>query len=263
MTAMAVPQSYTRQHAFSTSRNLLNLDCSADLKSYRRDLGPGVQAKCFEKTSDTIRAQLDHHRAFLLRHRQSGQSSGLPSPVPRLEVPPSHTAQYSTAPPHITASNGSYHVASHPRPLSVLSQPHAPQATQASRPAPPSRRASAVSVHNNTFPEGLRRALERCSQYGDRRQPDIVWKVIIDTASDYKDATRDVVAAYDSLQEANVQVANVYLHEYQPSVLDDPKYEVEGDGGLRIRCKTDGSMGGCVDIFVKKAQARRTLGPRR
>jgi hypothetical protein len=128
MTATAVPQPYTRQHAFSTSRNLLNLDCSADLKSYRRDLGPGVQAKCFEKTSDTIRAQLDHHRAFLLRHRHDGQGSGLPSPVPRLEVPPSHSAQYSTAPPHMTAPNGSYHVASHPRPLSVLSQPHAPQA---------------------------------------------------------------------------------------------------------------------------------------
>ncbi|KAF3052987.1 hypothetical protein E8E11_009847 [Didymella keratinophila] len=161
----------------------------------------------------------------------------------------------------MTALDGSYHVASHPRPLSVLSQPHAPQA---SRPAPPSRRASAVSGHINTFPEGLQRALERCSQYGERRQPDIVWEVITDTASDYMDSTRDVVAAYESLQEANMQVANYFLSGgYLESYDDRPRYEVEGDGGLRIRCKTDGSMGGCVDIFVKKAPARRTLGPRR
>ncbi|KAF2624347.1 hypothetical protein BU25DRAFT_158358 [Macroventuria anomochaeta] len=259
MTAMVAPQPYTRQHAFSTSRNLLNLDCSADLKSYRRDLGPGVQAKCFEKTSDTIRAQLDDHRAFLLRHRQSGQASGFPSPVPRLEVPQSHTVHSNNAiPPQLAAPNNNYHTASHPRPLQILSQPHAPQQT-----VPPSRRGSPVPGHIGTYPAGLRQALERCSQYGHQRQPGTVWEIITDTKSDYMDSSKDVVGAYESLQEANMQVANVFLFDRYYASDDEPTYEVEGDGGLKIRCKTDGSTGRYVEIYVESAPARRTLGPGR
>ena len=169
---MVAPQRQTRQHAFSTSRNLLNLDCSADLKSYRRDLGPGVQAKCFEKTSDTIREQLDEHRAFLLLHRQNGQASGFPSPVPRLEALPSQSAPNSNvASPHVTATRDNYYTASQPRPLRMLSQPHAPQQPlQASRPRAP------VSGQVGTYPTGLRQALERCSQYGHQRQYGVVWR---------------------------------------------------------------------------------------
>lgn len=167
MTVMVAPQSYTveRQHAFSTSQNLLNLDCSADLKSYRRNLGPGVQAKCFEKTSDTIRAQLDNHRAFLLQHRQSGQASAFPSPVPRLEVLQTHTAPSNTAvPSQLSASNNKYHTAFHPRPLQILSQPHAPRQTTSARPQ------NSASGGISTYPSNLRQTLEYNRQYGHQHE---------------------------------------------------------------------------------------------
>lgn len=163
MTVMVAPQSYTvqRQHSFSTSQNLLNLDCSADLKSYRRNLGPGVQAKCFEKTSDTIRAQLDNHRALLLQHRQSGQTSGIPSPVPRLEILQPHTTPSNTViQSQFAAPNNKYHTAFHPRPLQILSQPHAPRQTTSAR----LQRSAPGSV--STYPANLRQTLEHNRQYG-------------------------------------------------------------------------------------------------
>ena len=258
MSAMIVPQFYTRQHAFSTSRNLLNLDCSADLKSYRRDLGPGVQAKCFEKTSDTIRAQLDDHRAFLLRHRQSGQASGFPSPVPRLEVPRSHTVTSNNAvPPPMTAPINNYHTASHPRPLQILSQPHAPQQlVSASRPQ------STVPGNIATYPIDLRRALEQCAQYGHQYEPNTVYEVIVDIGSNYMRDSKDVVGTYESLQEANMQVASVLLFDGYYASGDNPAYEIESAGRLKVNVMTDGSTGGDTTIWVKKVPARR-LGPKR
>lgn len=256
MTAMVAPQRHTRQHAFSTSRNLLNLDCSADLKSYRRDLGPGVQAKCFEKTSDTIREQLDEHRAFLLRHRQDGQASGFPSPVPRLEALPSQSAPNSNvASPHVTATRDNYYTASQPRPLRMLSQPHAPQQPlQASRPRAP------VSGQVGTYPTGLRQALERCSQYGHQRQYGIVWEVVTDVMDEYSDSRTEVVGTYESLQEANMQSTIVFLdHGYYMEDFS-PVYEVKGDGSLAIESEFDG---GRVEIYIRKQPARRTLGPKR
>lgn len=77
------------------------------------------------------------------------------------------------------------------------------------------------------------------------------------------DSSREVVGAYESLQEANMQVANFFISEGYFKSSDDPTYKVEGDGTLTIRCNSDGSMGGYVEIFVKNAPARRTLGPRR
>jgi hypothetical protein len=256
MTAMVAPQRHTRQHAFSTSRNLLNLDCSADLKSYRRDLGPGVQAKCFEKTSDTIREQLDEHRAFLLRHRQDGQASGFPSPVPRLEALPSQSAPNSNvASPHVTATRNNYYTASQPRPLRMLSQPHAPwQPVQASQPGTP------VSGQVGTYPAGLRQALERCSQYGHQRQYGVVWEVITDVTDEYSGSRTEVVGTYESLQEANMQSTIVFLDEGYYTEDFSPVYEVKGDGSLAIQNEFDG---GCVEIYIKKQPAGRTLGPKR
>ncbi|KAF9692362.1 hypothetical protein EKO04_009711 [Ascochyta lentis] len=261
MTAMVAPQPYTvpRQHAYPPSQNLLNLDCSADLKSYRRDLGPGVQAKCFEKTSDTIRAQLDDHRAFLLRHRKSGQASGFLSPVPRLEVLQSYAVSSNNAPqPHLTAPHNNYHTASHPRPLQILSQPHAPLQTSPARPESP------VPGNIGTYPIGLRRALERCNQYGHRYEAGSVHEVIVRVASDEMPTTKDVVGVYESLQDANMKVANVFLFGgYYASGLDEPTYEVGDAGDLMCAVYTDGSTGGYTEIYVKRASARRAQGPRR
>ena len=259
MSAMVVPQPYTRQHAFSTSRNLLNLDCSSDLKSYRRDLGPGVQAKCFEKTSDTIRAQLDEHRAFLLRHRQSGQASGFPSPVPRLEVPPSHTAPGNDA--GQSQPNNNYHTTSHPRPLQILSQPYAAQQTPpASRPQSPVR---SIPGQVATYPIDLRQALERATQFGHRYEQDNVYQVIVDAASNYMDGSTSVAGAHEDLQKANLLVANIFIFDGYYESGDEPTYEVDNIGRLRISIETDGPTGGYTTIRIQKAPVRRDLGPRR
>ncbi|KAF2854821.1 hypothetical protein T440DRAFT_360096, partial [Plenodomus tracheiphilus IPT5] len=79
---------------------LLSLDCSADLQSYSRNLGPGVQEKTFQRTSDALRAQLEEHRDFLLRHQQNEHAQLTPvsqvnSPVaPSVQVMP--PAQHAT-----------------------------------------------------------------------------------------------------------------------------------------------------------------------
>lgn len=260
MSAMVVPHPYMRQHSSSTSRRLLNLDCSADLKSYRRDLGPGVQAKCFEKTSDTIRAQLDHHRAvLLLRHRQSGQASGFPSPVPRLEVPRDHTVASNRAGgSQMMVSNDNYHTAFHPRPLQILSQPHAPQQ---SRPATRPQQPTAGNIA--TYPADLRRALEQCARYGDEYGTDTVFEVVVQDASNYMEDSKEVVGAYESLQEANMQVARVFMFDGYYESGSDPAYEVEDDGSLQIEVMTDGSTGGHITISVEEVEARRSLGSKR
>ncbi|KAJ8115672.1 hypothetical protein OPT61_g2742 [Boeremia exigua] len=247
---MFVPQPYTRQHTSGTSRNLLSLDCSADLRSYRRDLGPGVQAKCFEKTSDTIRAQLDDHRAFLLRHRQKGQASGLPSPVPRLEVLQSHTMPSQNAvPPQMTAPTNNYHTAFHPRPLQILSQPHAPQRAPAPRPQEP------VPGNVATYPIDLQRALQQCAQYGNKYEPDNVYEVVVEIDSEYMKDSREVVGTFKRLQEANMHVARVYLDDGYYDSGSDATYEVEDGVSLKISVMTDGSTGGYTTISVKEVTA--------
>ncbi|KZM21597.1 uncharacterized protein EKO05_0008048 [Ascochyta rabiei] len=253
------PYSVPRQHAYPSSQNLLNLDCSADLKSYRRDLGPGVQAKCFEKTSDTIRAQLDDHRAFLLRHRKSGQASRFPSPVPRLEVLQSYTVPSNNAvPPQLTVPNNNYHTASQPRPLQILSQPHAPLQTSPARPESP------VPGNIGTYPIGLRQALERCNRYGDRHEAGRVHEVIVRITRERMPTTQDVVGVYESLQDANMKAANIFLFDgHYESGLYQPTYEVGDMGHLRCAVETDGSTGGYTEIYVKRASARRAQGPRR
>lgn len=260
MTAMVAPQRQTRPHTYSTStsRNLLNLDCSADLKSYRRNLGPGVQAKCFEKTSDTIRAQLDNHRAVLLKHRRSGQANGFPSPVPRLEVPQQHTPlSHRAGGMQVTAPSGNYHTASHPRPLQILSQPHAPQ-----QPRPMARPRQPIEGNVATYPPDLRQALEQCAQFPDDHHLDIAYEVVVQIHSNYMEDSKEVVGTYRSQQEANMQVAATFLFDGYYESGADPDYEVE-DGSLQISVSTDGSMGGYTTISVEEVCLQPSFGPKR
>ncbi|CBX97102.1 predicted protein [Plenodomus lingam JN3] len=69
-------------------RRLLHLDCSADLQPYSRNLGPGVQEKAFQWTSDVLRAQLEEHREFLLRQQQHEQGTLNPILQSRTPVAP-------------------------------------------------------------------------------------------------------------------------------------------------------------------------------
>lgn len=91
----------------------------------------------------------------------------------------------------------------------------------------------------------------------------MVWEVITDIKSDYMEDSRNIEGTYESLQEANMQVANIFLFDGYFVSSDDPTYEVEGDGSLMIQCHTDGSTGGYTEIFVESVPAKRTLGSRR
>lgn len=137
----------------------------------------------------------------------------------------------------------------------MLSQPHAPwQPVQASQPGTP------VSGQVGTYPAGLRQALERCSQYGHQRQYGVVWEVITDVTDEYSGSRTEVVGTYESLQEANMQSTIVFLDEGYYTEDFSPVYEVKGDGSLAIQNEFDG---GCVEIYIKKQPAGRTLGPKR
>ncbi|KAF2134320.1 hypothetical protein P153DRAFT_381501 [Dothidotthia symphoricarpi CBS 119687] len=95
----------------STTHALLQLDCSADLLLYSRNLGPGVQARCFERKNEALRAQLDQHRDFLIQQK-------IHSPVPRLDIPRQDDTQRLNA----------HSVASQLIPLHVITQPrHQPE----------------------------------------------------------------------------------------------------------------------------------------
>ncbi|KAH6629820.1 hypothetical protein C7974DRAFT_193736 [Boeremia exigua] len=253
MSGMAVAQPPTRQHASAASRNLLNLDCSADLRLYRRNLGPGVQAKCFEKTSDTIRAQLDHHRAFLLRHRRDGRTSGLPSPVPRLEVPQAMPG-IDAAATQMNVPTTKYHTASHPRPLQILSQPHAPQQApsvpQWERPFP---------GNVSTYPVDLRRALEECARYEHKYEPHTVYEIVMHVTGERGE--HSVIGSSGSLQEANLLLARMFLFEGYRDYGDDATYEVSNDGSLRVSVVAEGWQRGEMTITVERNSVRP--GPKR
>ena len=91
-----------------------------------------------------------------------------------------------------------------------------------------------------------------------------MYEVIRYIASDKMPKTKDVVGAYDSLQDANMKVVNEFLFGgYYASAIDEPRYEVEENGALRCEVNTDGSTGGHTEIYVKRGPVRRGQGPRR
>jgi hypothetical protein len=90
-----------------------------------------------------------------------------------------------------------------------------------------------------------------------------VYEIITETAHEYTERSREVVGTFESLQEANMKAAEVLLFDgfYTPG--DEPTYEVERGGGLRIGVTADGSTSRRVAIYVKSAAARQILGPMR
>ncbi|CAN9103609.1 hypothetical protein CC77DRAFT_1030899 [Alternaria alternata] len=128
-----------RSHGFDRQHSLLQLDCSADLRHYSRNLGPGVQERIFQTTSDALRKQLDEHRDFLLRHQQQ-QPRLAPAPVVSGPAP------------------GTPHAYTQPHPYPQVSQPPlqaaAPQQLVHRRAEP-----AIVPGDINTYPLALRDAL--------------------------------------------------------------------------------------------------------
>lgn len=218
-------------HSFDRQQSLLNLDCSADLRSYSRNLGPGVQEKLFQRTSDTLRAQLDEHRDFLLRHQRNSQMQI--NPVPRVNAPNPLTV---------------------PRPWSHTLPSHEPAQPLARSPTPPPPQ-SPVLGDINTYPPALRAALEQCTAV-QQPEDNIVYRVMFEVQGAYAGHdVHDIAGTYDSLQEANEQVVQMFLfdgtYSSGASAGYEADYEVEG-GALSCAIETDGSTGGYTQIYVRR-----------
>ncbi|KAF1845799.1 uncharacterized protein K460DRAFT_355563 [Cucurbitaria berberidis CBS 394.84] len=217
--------SIVRPHSFDRQQSLLKLDCSADLRSYSRNLGPGVQEKLFQRTSEALRAQLDEHREFLLGHQRNGQRQI--SPVPQVNVGP----WPHTLPPDEPAHQP---------------YPYAPTPPYAQTQDP-------IPGDVNTYPPALRDALDRCMAF---QQPndDTIYHVIEDIQSTYMDNAHKITGTYQSLQGANEEVVRKFLFDGAWSsgihMGYDPEYMVLEGGGLKCAIQTDGSMGGYTQIYV-------------
>ncbi|KAF2790927.1 hypothetical protein K505DRAFT_250127, partial [Melanomma pulvis-pyrius CBS 109.77] len=70
------PSARNQPYEFSkppVSRTLLNLDCSADLTSYSRSLGPSVPDRKTAINNEDVRAHIEDRRDHILRSRESSQ----------------------------------------------------------------------------------------------------------------------------------------------------------------------------------------------
>ena len=232
---MATP-SVGRLCSFDRQQSLLSLDCSSDLRSYSRNLGPGVQEKLFQRTSDALRAQLDEHRDFLLRHQRNNRIQA--SLVPRVNAPV----------PLAVPLEGAWRPWPHTLPSHEPTQPLA-------RPPTPDRAQSPVPGDIRTYPPGLRDALEHCTAV-QRPEEHTIYHVIYDVRSTYMDDVHEISGTYHNLQEANEQVARMFLFDGDWSSGThagyDAEYEVLEGGALKCAIETDGSMGGYTEIYVRR-----------
>ncbi|CAO2648961.1 Nn.00g099100.m01.CDS01 [Neocucurbitaria sp. VM-36] len=216
----------TRLNRFDRQQSLLSLDCSADLRSYSRNLGPGVQEKIFQRTSEALRAQLEEHRDFLLRHNKSDLVQV--SPVPHLLAP---------APLAVPISNIG------------KAQSHIIHAYGMAAALPQTPRFGDI----NSYPPALRDALDRSAAL-QRPDDDAIYHVMEDIQSTYMEDSKRIAKICDNVQEANEEVVRLFLEEgYYTSgtyACNEAEYEVFEFGGLRCAIETDGSTGGFTEIYV-------------
>lgn len=91
-----------------------------------------------------------------------------------------------------------------------------------------------------------------------------MYEVIRYITSDKMPKTKDIVGAYDSLQDANMKVVNEFLFGgYYVSAVDEPRYQVEDNGALRCKINTDGSTRGHTEFYVERGPVRQGQGSRR
>lgn len=236
MAATASPHGY----AFDRQQRLLQLDCSADLRHYSRNLGPGVQERIFQTTSDALRTQLDEHREFLLQHqkqKQPQQPHLTPVPVPSGPAPAlaqsyTHARHYTQPPP--------------PPPASVLST--IPTAIITRSPT------KTIPGDINTYPLALREALysHKCtSRAHDGRS---IYHVVSSKASSHSSDEVVVVASCRSMVAANEMTAQHFLERYLDK-CEDIKYKQLGNGALSCEATVDKQR---VSVYVQEARLERT-----
>jgi hypothetical protein len=204
-TAPARSRSFDRQH------RLLQLDCSSDLRHYSRNLGPGVQERIFQTTSDALRKQLDEHRDFLLQHQQQ---------QPRL-APASVVSGSTPATPHAYPQ---------PHPYSQVSQPPLQVATA---PQLVHRRAEPTIVPGDisTYPLALRDALYSQKLIPRAHDGRTVYHVVASSKNrDMGEDTR-VVGTCGTMLAAN-ELAARYFVEHCMGDVAEAKFTQLASGAL-------------------------------
>lgn len=226
MAATAPPQRYV----FDRQRSLLQLDCSADLRHYSRNLGPGVQERIFQSTSDALRTQLDEHRDFLLQHQKQKQPHLAPVSVPV----PALTQSYAHRPYPQT-----------PQPAPVLSSIPAAIVTRS-----PTK---TVPGDINTYPLALREALysNKTSRADDGRA---IYHVVFSKASSHSSDEAVIVASCTSMIAANEVAAQCFLEKYLDKG-EEIKYKQLGNGALSCEATADKQR---ISIYVQEARSDRT-----
>jgi hypothetical protein len=220
-TAPARPYVFDRQHG------LLNLDCSADLRHYSRNLGPGVQERIFQTTSDALRKQLDEHRDLLIRHNRQ-QPNVAPAPV--LSGPSVIAPRSSYAPP-----------TSQIQPPPPLFQPAAPRQQ-------PLQTRSVVPGDVNTYPPALREALYSRKSVSRAHDGRTIYHVC--TGDGYSSDNTEVVRTCRSMQAANEFAARYFVDNWVLS-NEEQKYSLLANGALHCELEVDD---GRVSVYVQEGR---------
>lgn len=231
------------------SRTLLNLDCSADLTSYSRSLGPIVPDRKISINDETVRAHIEDRRDHILRSRESSRGPQIQAQA--LGYPPSGHPHAS-----VPGTPAIHNPIPRPQPAQFLLQ--RPLSTA---PTPTlSRHRSPIPGNPATYPSALRLALDESSRRGvDPPPANVVFQVIEQVNSRYMDDSTSIVSTHKSLHSANTFAAEHFISEYGGCLNQgwDPEFGLDRYGGLEMRIETDGSTGGLCSVYVRGSTVRR------
>jgi hypothetical protein len=256
MTSLLAPLPYAQAprnqtYEFSktpASRTLLNLDCSADLTSYSRSLGPVVPDRKISINDETVRAHIEDRRDHILRSRES--SRGPQVQAQALGYPPSGH-------PHASVPDNPniHNPIPRPQPAQFLLQ--RPLSTA---PTPTLSRPRSPSPGNPaTYPSALRSALEESSRRAAEPTPsNVVFQVIEQINSKYMDDSTNIISTHKTLHSANTYAAEYFIREYGGSLNNgwEPEFGLDRYGGLEMKIETDGSLGGLCSVYVQGSTVR-------
>jgi len=177
---------------FDRQHRLLHLDCSADLRHYSRNLGPGVQERIFQTTSDALRSQLDEHRDFLLRHQGQQQQPQQPqlAPAPVVSGPLATSI---------------------PTPYNAYPNPPPRLQSAASRPNPPRK---PIPGDVSTYPKALSEAVyshKATAPMAHVHDARTIYHIVCRTEKRYSKEEMMVVGSCRSLLAANEAAARYFL----------------------------------------------------
>jgi hypothetical protein len=222
-----------RPYAFDRQQSLLQLDCSADLRHYSRNLGPGVQERIFQTTSDALRVQLDKHRDFLLQHQRQQQPHLVPVPVPVPSGPAPTLNQPYT----------------HPTPYAR--PPHAPSVPPVIPTAIATRSPTkTVPGDINTYPLALREALYSHKPASRAHDGRTIYHVVSSRAGSLSGEDAVVLAACRGLTAANEVAAQYFLEKYLGN-SEEVKYKQLGNGALSCEAVMNKRR---VSVYVQEAR---------